>query len=457
MADDQKPSQAGADPAQQPPPKSQEAGAQDLLSMWGSQSAKPQVPEKNPDLEPKPEPAKVAEVARPQVKPLKPLKKPEAPTPKPKPEPLKDKKEDEVIEGEIVTERKVTKPAIEKVKEELVKPVEENEIEFDEEEDSIASQIEEFLRELNLSPRKIFTFIGVIVLIGVLIFGGISGYKYFKNRSAKQVTVEQPKPPTDISSEQSGISTVSNIGKIAEITTEMVGATGIASTTSIGKEEEGATELADYVLTFRQLQNAYAVNLNELLNKSINRRQTLENHLAVLRNLYNESKDKNTRLIEDITKIQAQYGELQVKQDADDKQFFEQMNALNPQATQDSLSDFILVSREMTALKARFKALQKIQSFYGTGLNKFALRIRDIELNAEPLIAGIKVYDVTGSDISLIVPIAVEGAQADKLSTSGNNDVKFLPIGVSDIKTNSGADYITQPEPKRPAATTNKK
>ena len=53
--------------------------------------------------------------------------------------------------------------------------------------------------------------------------------------------------------------------------------------------------------------------------------------------------------------------------------------------------------------KARYKAIGNMTHMYGQILRKMRVRIRDIELNREALITGVKVFDVKGSDLELIL------------------------------------------------------
>ncbi len=122
--------------------------------------------------------------------------------------------------------------------------------------------------------------------------------------------------------------------------------------------------------------------------------------------------------------IKLQYEPQRMKQEETDVNFFEQLTALNAQTAQDILNDFIDASEQAVALRARFKALQKVQSFYAAALPRLALRIHDIELNKEALIAGIKVYRVQGSDLKMVVPVETalpaKKEKGESLSTAGD-------------------------------------
>ena len=66
-----------------------------------------------------------------------------------------------------------------------------------------------------------------------------------------------------------------------------------------------------------------------------------------------------------------------------------------------------------------------------------------MELNEEALVSGIKVYDVKGSDLKLIVPINGAGEESERLSSPS---AAFPLIPINPLKASpSGRDYITQP------------
>lgn len=361
-------------------------------------------------------------------------------------EPPKEKKsissKKDVFEGEVVSEPvKKTPPVVAKEassEDEFVTPIEKDH--SLEEDEGFGSQVNEFLRELNVSWGQIARILGCIVLLVVAIFGGLYAYRAYKNPSDKPTT-EQPQE-TAVTSEQTGVVASQQVGEIRILPPEMVGDTGISATVSIGREFEGATDIAKYIMTFRRLQNAYGVNINDLLNKSTDRRGSLRGHLALLRKVYDEGVAEVQKIKDELATIKIQYDPQSKRQLEDDLNFFEQLNALNAKTSEDILADFIQVSQQVVSLRARFKALQRIQSFYEQGLPKLAVRIRDIELNEEPLVAGIKVFDVKGSDLQLIVPVVTDVPEVGSLQTPS---YPLIPTDVPSYQNTAGKDFIKEP------------
>ena len=310
---------------------------------------------------------------------------------------------------------------------------------LDEKEESAFS---EFLEELHLSKSHIFYGLGCIVLLVGFVWGGMAGWRYYKNlpsQKAPIVEVPAPKSPTQITIQETGVPSTSSVGKVFILPPSQVGETGVLATAQIGEEEAGVTHLSDYIMTFRRLQNAYGVNIEGLLNQATDRRARLHSHVALLKKLLDEGLANQSKMTQEMAALQTEYLQEQTKQQVDDANFFEQLNALNPKTTEDILADFLDVSQKVVNLRGQYKALQKVRQLYVQGLPKLQQRIRDIELNEEPLVAGIKVYDVTGSDLELIVPVngGVTIPEEERLSNSA------FPLLPSQVTT--GQDFITQP------------
>lgn len=344
----------------------------------------------------------------------------------------------EVLEGEVLTrapkqapkqEPKQTAPAPEKAAEP----------EFAEEREGFSAQIDEFLQELNLSRKHLIIGIGCLILLVALIFGGIAGFKYYKKRKGEAPT--PPPPTTEISGEDTGIPQTGDIGKVRILSPADIGETGLSSLIGIGTEGASFTRIAGYIMAFRRLQNAYGTDINELLNKATDRRARLRGHLALLRNLQSEGEEYLKTIRAEIEAIKVIYEPERQRQDETDINFFEQLSALNSQTAEDILDEFILVSQRVIAFRARFKALQKIAALYEEALPKMINRIRDIELNEEALVSGIKVYDVKGSDLELILP--ANGGSVKEEEKLSSPAIPFLPVHPAKVDT--GKDFITVP------------
>lgn len=303
-----------------------------------------------------------------------------------------------------------------------------------EENGGFADRLAEFFQEINFSGRSIFMGLGCLVLIGMLIFGGIYGYRHY-------IKPDYIKPATEISTTETGIQSVSQVGEVKTFDYAKIGETGISANILVGEEFQGSTPISFYITTFGRLQNAYETDVNELMDHSTERRFELERYVSLLKDLHAEGTDIVKKIKDEKALIQSQFDPQKLKQDESDKKFFANLNALNALATETALDDFIVASQRVTELKARFQSLGKIQYFYEQALPKIANRIKGIELNEEPLVAGMKVFDVKGANLKLIVPVASDSVpESERL---GSPAFPFLPFSPQNYGGEN--DFISKP------------
>lgn len=315
-----------------------------------------------------------------------------------------------------------------------------NEQQFLEEKQDFGSQFDALLEEFHLSRKHFLYGIGCFVLIVLVIFGSMWVYGWHKERKQKAAQKNSKKP--FISSEQLGTKAASKIGKIFPIQPERIGETGLQATIILGSEREAKTSLHGFILTFRRMQNAYSANIDELLNTATDRRSSLKSHLALLRKLHEEGSEAFQKIQAELANIKIRYDERLKKQEIADSNFFQQLGALNAQTAQDILDEFLEVSSEIVKLRGRFKALEKIKMLFEQGLPKVLARIRDIELNEEILVSGLKIYDVKGSSLNLIVPVNNDDGKNISEPASLRSLPSFIPL--TPLKT-GGRDFITEP------------
>ena len=58
----------------------------------------------------------------------------------------------------------------------------------------------------------------------------------------------------------------------------------------------------------------------------------------------------------------------------------------------------------MVDRKAKNLALNKLRIFYEAAVSKLDARIRDLQLNRDALLEGVRVFDVKNSDLQIIFP-----------------------------------------------------
>lgn len=278
---------------------------------------------------------------------------------------------------------------------------------------SFSEKLEELMTELHITRKHVFLFLGGFLVIVL----GISALLFGVPTEEEQKT---PEKPVSLSSVLTGtivfgqgrgstreppppsVRAPGTIGR--EERFPVLIETGVESVTLIGRGELPETLLGRAVMTLRKIENAYETNIDQLLNQSKDRRGTLERYLVRLRSLEDEGRRVLNELNPFITELEKRLLEKETKQKNLERSFFQEVSRFNPVSSEELLETFIAEAREGVSLKAQVRALSKAREFLEVVLPRVAARSRDIDLNREALIKGIKVFDVKDSDLKLIIP-----------------------------------------------------
>ncbi|MEK7528388.1 MAG: hypothetical protein AAB592_01340 [Patescibacteria group bacterium] len=399
------------------PPQLSEASAADLASLWSAPatpavpaapvstpippatptpSPAPRVPEPEPQLEPEqpqsyqppaqdtyqesyeevvPEP-----VAEPVIEPAEePIKEPEP----------RDKAERETLEGEVVSDESVQ---------------DDKDEEIPQEDEGFLDRIDILLSEIGISRNTIAKGCCSVVVIGALITAGFYIVPRFlgDEKNPDEQDVETPKTPDVPSDLDPSISSSILIGSRSFLGDEFFPSTGVEESVKIGTNEDARTALRRAIILLRRIRSTYETDVSALLNASQNRRGVLSNHLTLLESLYDEGNRVLPVLQSEAQQYQSDFESISTERDTAEKDFFNELKSLNPEA-EVFLEVFVDSSDGVNNTKARFRALDNLILMYQSAMPRVAARIKDIELNEEPLIKGIEVFDVKGSDLKLIL------------------------------------------------------
>lgn len=280
-----------------------------------------------------------------------------------------------------------------------------------EESEDFGEKAHEFLSELNIRGSGIFKVFGCLVGVAAIILGGIYGWRYF-GKPRFGGPQQQKEKPAEVEQE-TGIEVSTDIGSPESVNPRLIGFTGIESLSALGQVQIEDTPLTRYVNLFKRLENAYNADVIALLNSATDRRARVEVHIALLKRLMQDASEFLARIRTQRSNLELAYESEQKNQDDAEANFFEQLNALNSEVAQQLLETFIASSKRGVDLRARFKALGRIEALYAAALPKVGKRIQDLELNKEALIAGIKIYDVQDSDLNLVVPLGAGSAPSE--------------------------------------------
>lgn len=268
------------------------------------------------------------------------------------------------------------------------------------------------LQEANLSGRHFKFCCGVVFVILVLVamfFGGRRVYDYYISRPAtpEDLVVE------DVTPDQGSSDVVNGTGyspQDASLTTSFL--LGTPTDRSDGSTQAGQDLgdfeviqdlLADHMKNFVSLYQGMQVDVWDLLNHSTDRRGTLSDYSEELRYLAYQGRLDSESLRTESDALAQQYSSLETLKSEQEARFFQKMKDLDTYASLGALNQFTLKAQEVIALRAQFNARQKLISYLDATVLAAETRLKDIELNEEALVKGVKVVDLSGSDLNLII------------------------------------------------------
>lgn len=279
-------------------------------------------------------------------------------------------------------------------------------------EETSSGGLSEILADANLSPRHLRFCCGGILIFALLVgitFGAVTLVKRIGDAEPKpqkdnEVIDEIPDDEIDIEDKllddhldgsiEGGLFVGMDIGEldVATIAGEI-----------IGTQSTSAQGYTKYVLDFKEMFELYKVDVPQLLDQSRDRTKTLDEYLNQIKFSSFLAKENLKDLQDEDDAIIRRFEAVDsAKQDSEDE-FFTRLNQLDAFGSQSFLNAFIDQSKLSVELKAEHQARLKLMTFYRDIIPELDRKAKAIELNREALIKGIKVVDVDGTDIDLII------------------------------------------------------
>jgi hypothetical protein len=181
---------------------------------------------------------------------------------------------------------------------------------------------------------------------------------------------------------------------------------GIQSIFAVGLPEtdrEVSDRIATYMFVLARLQNAFATDVHQLLDNASNRSEALSLHLIELKQAQEEALDVLKDINEAKDELKIEFNRVTALKEKYETDFFASMEQLEANKANDLLNKFIEISQQRIDLKAEYNALAKSVEMFEIATGHMDARIKDIGANREALIKGVKVVDIKGSDIELII------------------------------------------------------
>ncbi|MFO0781068.1 MAG: hypothetical protein U0519_04295 [Candidatus Gracilibacteria bacterium] len=193
-------------------------------------------------------------------------------------------------------------------------------------------------------------------------------------------------------------------GHLAEPRIE--GETGVSAAYIYGTGADLVAEtnlFIEYVKNLRELVSAYDVDVYSMLDATTNRTEVLDKYLAQLKAVLEKSNKYFQEINVLIDDTKASYESLNPERTRFETDFFAALQGLAGEKADFLLKSFVDVSQKQTALKARVAALQKLAGYYESSMKKIEIRIKAIEKNHEALAQGIRVVDIPGANLDIII------------------------------------------------------
>jgi hypothetical protein len=184
------------------------------------------------------------------------------------------------------------------------------------------------------------------------------------------------------------------------------GETGITALTFYGELKDGADVINQFVVYMQNLQdvqNLYKTDVYAMLDRSTGRDKVLLDYLDKLKQAREKSQVLHDQIVVNMDDFNKSYQTLNPDKTKYEQDFFAAMANLEPEKSDLLLKGFIDITQKQSALKARVSALTKLEGYYASALVKLDTRILAVEQNRDALIQGIKVVDIPGADLNIII------------------------------------------------------
>lgn len=180
---------------------------------------------------------------------------------------------------------------------------------------------------------------------------------------------------------------------------------GIDVALLIGRNDELSEVLfVSYVDLLGRMENIYNIDIYELVNLSVDRRAALEDYLSQMDAMINDGLIALAKIESDLVSIGIEYDARNAEKSQYELLFFNNTQAFYGQTAYDNLQLFVESDKAAVELKARYSAYDTLRTLFINSLNLLRPRYKDISINSEALIKGIKIFDVPKSDIDAVLP-----------------------------------------------------
>lgn len=300
----------------------------------------------------------------------------------------------------------------------------------------------DMMREAGITKKHIFMVLGAFAFaVGVILFFALGGYKIFMSSDEDVVEEEaEVKVESEVSEVKSEVEPEESVLKDVTVppsfdqifglsglvnsyifglefskykilqglnvapVSEGGSMVGVEASLAVGKSAEvNKNNIVYYTDVLRKIDEARKINLYDYLNKFVDRRKALQDHLGELNQLVLEADTDRNAILQELERLNAEYKAVSAQKDIFEKGFFESLNSFHGEGSYDNLELFIEASQRQIKDKAYYNTLKSLSEMFGAAISALSPRIQDISVNAEALIKGVRVFEVQGSNIDAII------------------------------------------------------
>jgi len=211
--------------------------------------------------------------------------------------------------------------------------------------------------------------------------------------------------------------------KKLEINTGLVAAFRVGFTKSILEDNV----FKKYVRVFGELKNVYDTDIYNVLNNSTNRSAALDSELATLEDVYKRGTEQDGLILKEMDQMKADAKLVDAEKSKMETAFFEDLKAAKPDESFDKITSFTVLTQKKGELSVRYNALKTLDNYYKIVLKRVGIRIDDIKKNKDALIQGVRVYEVPGSNVDVIIKSGTTKIKSNPLDSSLGGGSSIVP------------------------------
>lgn len=170
-------------------------------------------------------------------------------------------------------------------------------------------------------------------------------------------------------------------------------------------EEQERQDFVEYIEILREIKNMYETDVYALIDMSVDRRATLEEHLREMNELILAAESASEVVAQRLASLSASYELTTTERDTYEAYFFSSVDGLTGEIAYEYLGAFTEASQKAIAIKSKHSSYAVLQAKLIKYLAAIKPRYEDILVNVEALIKGVKVIDMPNSDIDAIIRV----------------------------------------------------